>query len=103
MEQTIHILCVQHGTKTTEDKEVMVPVQATCCKGLALHKAIGGRGYTLTHMHSSYLIATIKTNKKKALVWLRESAEVVDFTAEDILKSKNVPLIAQIVMRGHQL
>lgn len=103
MQAVISIPCVQYGNTVQENREVYVPVQATCEKGLALHRAINGKGYTLTHIKSGLPVATVQASKQKCLQWLHESAGLLDFTVEDVFVAQYVDTLKRIINAGHTL
>lgn len=85
MKQEITIKCMQFGATHDDDREVEVTVLAECYEGLAVHKTIGRRGYTVVHIHSMYPLVQIDASEKRACSWMYEAAGKFDFTQKDIL------------------
>jgi hypothetical protein len=83
------------GNSKEEDTNTVMHIEAYVINGLALHTAIGKRGYTITHINSGIEMWTRLCSKKAALVWLEGIAPLLNWsqTYEDIMTPDNLPAL----------
>lgn len=87
---TVLVKCIQN------DELIFIEMEAIIYKGLALHKTVGANSYTLHHIASGFPLTQCKSNAAKRLKWLHESAELMDFSQEDIFKYENRDVLLKI-------
>ena len=77
-EQPISLKCYK------DDAPVYVEVKGFKKGGLAVHRTLRKHGhYTITHLETSVAFSSFKMNKKQAIEWLEESANLLDWTKKD--------------------